>query len=99
LRVRQLVIIRTCKLSSKTFTMKVIKYGTKVKTVIGGIKALVTGCCIRNENISYEISYFHNGTNLTVWVQAIEIEIDTVESKPAGLVNYENNTNINLLIE
>jgi hypothetical protein len=79
--------------------MKVIKYGTKVKTVIGGIKALVTGCCIRNENISYEISYFHNGTNLTVWVQAIEIEIDTVESKPAGLVNYENNTNINLLIE
>ena len=77
--------------------MKVIKYGTKVKTVIGSIKALVTGCCIRNENISYEISYFHNGTNLTVWVQGIEIEVDTVESKPAGLVNYETNTN--LLIE
>lgn len=77
--------------------MKVIKYGTKVKTVIGGVKAIVTGCCIRAENISYEISYFNNGSNMTVWVQAIEIEIDIVESKPAGLVNYENNNN--LLIE
>lgn len=67
--------------------MKVIKYGAKVKTVIGNIKALVTGCCIRNENISYEISYFQNGIS----------EVDNVESKPAGLVNYEPNNN--LLIE
>lgn len=79
--------------------MKVIKYGTKVKTIIGGIKALVTACCIRNENISYEISYFHNGMNVTSWIQQIEIEVDTVESKPAGLVNYNTETNTNLLIE
>lgn len=79
--------------------MKVIKYGTKVKTVIGSIKALVTGCCIRNENISYEISYFHNGVSVTTWVQAIEIEVDTVESKPAGLVNYDNEIQTNLLIQ
>lgn len=45
------------------------------------------------------LAIFHNGTNLTVWVQGIEIEVDAVESKPAGLVNYENNTNTNLLIE
>jgi len=77
--------------------MKVIKYGTKVKTVIGGAKAIVTGCCIRAENISYEISYFSNGSHVTTWLQSIEIEIDVVESKPAGLVNYEHNTN--LLIE
>jgi hypothetical protein len=69
--------------------MQVVKCQTKIKTVIGEIKAIVTAICIRDEQILYEISYFKNGSRSTCWIARYEFEIDVQEKKPAGLVNYE----------
>ena len=70
-------------------SLQIIKCNTKVITVIGNIKAIVTGCCIReNNSISYELSYFNQGMNVTCWVKRVEFEIDIQEKKQAGLVNY-----------
>ena len=41
--------------------MQIVKTGTKIITISGQIKAIVTGVCIRNESINYEISYFGGG--------------------------------------
>lgn len=72
-------------------SIQVVKCQTKIKTIIGNIKAIVTGICIRDESISYEISYFNNGLNVTSWIKRYEFEIDYEEKKPAGLVNYNSN--------
>lgn len=79
-------------------SIQVVKCQTKIKTIIGAIKAIVTGICIRDESISYEISYFHNGVHTTSWIKRYEFEIDFEEKKPAGLVNYnsENNENAHM---
>ena len=82
-------------------SIQVVKCQTKIKTVIGGVKAIVTGICIRDDSISYEISYFHNGINATAWIKRYEFEVDFQEKKQAGLVNYdkveENNDTVLLL--
>jgi hypothetical protein len=76
--------------------LQVVKYGTNIKTVIGNIKAIITAICIReNEGVTYEISYFNNGLSTTCWIKRIEFEIDLVEKKKAGLVNYDNDNDNN----
>lgn len=70
-------------------SIQVVPCGTRVKTVIGDIAALVTGICIRDSGISYEISYFHNGEHKDAWVRRYEFSIDTQQRKRAGLVNYD----------
>lgn len=69
--------------------IQVVKCQTRIKTIMGGVKAIVTGICIRDESISYEISYFHDGRNITAWIKRYEFEIDFQEKRPAGLVNYD----------
>ena len=60
--------------------MRIIKSGTPVKTVIGEVKALVIGVCIRGggeaNTIEYNIRYFANGEEKSCWVYGFEIEID-----------------------
>ncbi len=71
-------------------SLQIVRCNTKVITVIGNIKAIVTGCCIReNDSVSYELSYFNQGLNVTCWVKRVEFEIDVQEKKQAGFVNYE----------
>ena len=41
-----------------TTPMKILKAGTKVKTIVGGIEALVTGVCITMTTIEYRIRWF-----------------------------------------
>jgi len=68
--------------------LKIVKHGTKVETVIGKIEALVTGVCIREAHVVYELSYFTNGEFKTTWHGEIEFRI-VPEKKKAGFVNYE----------
>lgn len=70
-------------------SLQVIPCGTRVKTVIGDMPALVTGICIRENNISYELSWFYGGDAKHAWVQRIEFVVDTQVRKRAGLVNYD----------
>lgn len=70
-------------------SLRVVPCRTKVKTVIGGISAIITGICIREDSLSYEISYFHNGEAKNAWVRPYEFEVDRSSPKKAGLVNYD----------
>lgn len=70
--------------------VQIVKCSTKIITVIGSVKAIITGVCIREDcSVSYEISYFHNGINTTAWVRRYEFEIDVQEKQKAGFVHYE----------
>lgn len=69
--------------------LQVVKCQTKVKTVIGELQAIVTGICIRDEAISYELSYFHNGENKKAWVSRYEFTIDTARKQQAGFVKEQ----------
>lgn len=76
-------------------SIQVVKYGTKVKTVIGNISAIITGILIaENNSVEYRLCYFNNGEHVLVWVNRIEFEID-YQDKPqkAGLVNYDSPEN------
>lgn len=62
-----------------------IPYGTSVTTKIGDIKCLITAICIRDNNITYEISYFNNGEYKSCWVREIEFTIaDDVKRTSIG---------------
>lgn len=81
--------------------MQVVKCQTKIRTVIGDIPAIVTGICIRNESVTYEISYFNSGVFTSCWINRYEFIINTQEKKKAGLVNYDKineNENYNSII-
>ena len=58
--------------------MKILKAGTRVKTIIGEIEAMVVGVCITMETVEYKIRYFTNGDEKTSWVYRFEIDV----SKP-----------------
>lgn len=69
--------------------MQIIKFGTPIVTVIGNVKAIITATCIRDQNITYEISYFHNGMSVQTWLHRIEFKIDESDKQKPGLVNYD----------
>lgn len=75
-----------------------LKYGTKIITVIGQVKAIITATCIRGENITYEISYFQNGLSTTAWIHRIEFDIDESQKGKAGLVCYDKPNEDNYLM-
>lgn len=77
------------KLNFNNKNMQIVKPGTTIITTIGQIKAMVTGVCIRNESISYEISYFGSGEHKTAWIYRYEFEIDTSTKTKAGFKNYD----------
>lgn len=72
-------------------SLQVVKYGTKVKTIIGNISAIITGVMITENNcVEYRLSYFNNGEHTIFWVYRSEFEIDHNEKpQKAGLVNYD----------
>lgn len=67
--------------------MKVIKCNTKVTTVLGGISAIITSISIRDNRVSYEASYFNNGTYTSIWLNDYEFTIN--ENEKIGY-NYLN---------
>lgn len=70
--------------------IKVIKTGTKVKSIIGKIEMIVIGVCIREGWIEYQ----------SCWLQPYEFEVITAKPKKAGFVNYDQDeTDTNFLIE
>lgn len=69
-------------------SLQIVKPSTPVITKIGNIKAIVTGVCIRNESIYYEISYFGGGEHKTTWIYRYEFDIDTAVKQNAGLKDF-----------
>lgn len=64
--------------------IKILKAGTKVKTVIGGVEAIITGVCITMDTIEYKIRWFYNGEERSAWVYRYEIEV----SKPKQTAGF-----------
>lgn len=66
--------------------MKILKAGTKVTTIIGGVKAIIIGVCITMDTIEYRVRWFNNGEERTAWVYRYEIEVSAKKHK-AGFNN------------
>lgn len=82
--------------------IKIVPVKTKVKTVIGGIEGLITGVCIRDNYLSYEMSYFLNGKAESCWMQRYEFTTEVDPKNRPGLVNYDKpnpENEISLMIE
>ena len=75
-------------------SITIVQPGTKVITVIGEIKAIVSGVCIRNESVSYEIAYFLAGHHVTEWIYRYEFEIDNTSKRSAGFKTFESETKL-----
>ena len=55
--------------------LKILKAGTRVKTIVGDIEALITGVCITEQTIEYKIRWFYAGEEKSAWVYRYEIEV------------------------
>lgn len=74
--------------------MKILKAGTKVTTVIGGVEAMIVSVCITMETIEYKIRYFANGEEKVAWLYRFEIQVTPIK-KPAGFGEKTEDKNIN----
>ena len=72
--------------------MKILKAGTKVRTIIGSIEAFITEVGIKQNSIEYRLSYFKNGDHAVCWVHDFEIEL-TTEKRSAGFNRDESTQN------
>ena len=59
--------------------------GAMVKTKLSNIEGMITCQSIRFDKVQYEISYFNNGEQKTVWMNENEFETNT-ERKMIGFV-------------
>lgn len=69
-----------------------IKEGTEIITKSGKIRAIITACCVRGGNISYEVSYFINHEYKQCWLYQFEFDLAD-EVKKAGF-NYTKENNL-----
>lgn len=61
--------------------MKVVKCGSRVKSVLTNIEGIVTAASIRFNSVSYEVSYFNNGEYKQVWFNECEFELSSTAKK------------------
>ena len=72
--------------------------GTRVRTVIGQIEAIVIGVCIRGNNVEYNIRYFSDGEMKDPWLFDFEIETFTQKQEAGfGKIKLEEETPYTLL--
>lgn len=58
--------------------IKLYPSGTRIRTTIGQIEGMITAACIRFSSVSYEITYFSDGEQRTVWMN--EAEFSTTDN-------------------
>lgn len=66
--------------------LEVLQSGTKVKTVIGNNEAIITGVCIRFDNVQYELSYFKDGEHKSFWVYESEFTTTVSTKQKIGFI-------------
>jgi uncharacterized protein with von Willebrand factor type A (vWA) domain len=64
--------------------MKLIKCGSKVRTKVNDIEAIITAVSIRFDSVSYELSYFNNGEYKSCWLNENEFEAKGLEKTSIG---------------
>lgn len=73
--------------------MEIVKPGTPIITKIGTVKALISGVCIREESVSYEISYFASGEHKNAWIYRYEFDIDSAIKTKPGFKSFSEDDN------
>lgn len=71
-----------------TLFVDVIPCGTIVKTTIGGIVGMITGVCIRFDDIQYEISYFAADEEKCIWMRPQQFVTDQLRPSIVGFKSY-----------
>lgn len=61
--------------------IEIIPCGTLVKTIYGNIEGMIICCNIGFDSIKYEISYFLNGKEESVWMNEEQFETDIKKIK------------------
>lgn len=61
-----------------------IACGTMVKTRVGGITGMITGVCIRFDDVQYEISYFAGEEEKSIWMRQQQFVAREISIKPIG---------------
>ena len=64
--------------------MEILKCGVNVIIKLANIKGMITCCSIRFDKATYEITYFINGEQKTIWVNQNEFEIEDSETLKIG---------------
>lgn len=64
--------------------MEVLKCGSIVITKIAGIRGMITCVSIRFDKITYEITYFSDSEQRTIWMDVNEFEIEEIEKIKIG---------------
>jgi hypothetical protein len=64
--------------------MEVYKCGIYVIIKSSGIRAMITACVIRFQNMSYEVSYFSDGQYTSIWLNEFEFDTDREEKTKIG---------------
>jgi len=52
--------------------IKLFPCGTHIRTTLGQIEGMITAACVRFSSVSYEIAYFYDGEQRTVWMNEAE---------------------------
>ena len=52
--------------------IKLYPSGTHIRTNLGQIEGMITAACVRFSSVSYEITYFYDGEQRTVWMNEVE---------------------------
>jgi len=76
--------------------MNIIPNGTRVIIKDINLQARTQSVCMfgeGNTTVEYRIIYWKGGERVDTWVFDWEIEVFIDKSKPAGMVNYETDTN------
>jgi len=64
--------------------MEILKCGIYVIIKSSGIRAMITACVIRFQNMSYEVSYFSDGQYTSIWLNEFEFDADREEKTKIG---------------
>lgn len=67
-------------------SMDVIKCGTIATPKLHNVECIITGISIRFNRCTYELSYFNNGENKTVWLDEAEF---TVKSEGRSKIGFK----------
>ena len=70
-------------------TLLCLPCGSIVKTKLSNIEGMITCQSIRFDKVQYEISYFNNGEQRTVWMNENEFETN-IEKQVIGFLSIRN---------
>lgn len=67
--------------------MKVFECGSRIKTSLSVIPAIITAISIRFNAVAYEVSYFNNGEYKQIYLNETEFTLEDGKKQTIGFKN------------